>query len=912
MVASVRTPSCCTLLLLLLAGLTLGGCGARAALPQMDTTVDVTPQPADARFRTHPSGLSLLVEPRHVAPVVAIQVWVRVGSGDETDAQAGLAHVHEHMLFKGTERRGVGEIARSIESIGGSINAWTSFDQTVYHVVVPSRFAAEGLDILLDAVSASAFDAEELERELEVIQEEIRQGEDQPTRVLSQAVFRTAFGTHPYGRPVIGSSESVASFERSDVVAFFERWYRPENMALVVVGDIDEATVSGAVEDAFGTRASGSAERPERPAEPPQESLRITTHQRDIQDSYLTLAFRAPELSHEDTPALELLTMLLGQGEASLLFERIQRDAGIAQDTYAYLYTPAEPGLLLLGARVPGAAGDDALGAAVAAMLGVVEDVRREELPSASLRRALTLLESDAIYQRQTVQGIAHRLGYFFSVAGGTAFEERFLELARDVTPARLRDVAERYLRPEALTVGLMVPETGPAPSDEQVADWVARGFAPEVPDELELVADAHGVIRHTFASGMTLLIQPDDTAPLFAMRAAVLAGSLAENEATLGTGNLVAHLLTLGTARRDAPTLARELDEIAASMAGVSGRNTVGLRMTALERDFDAAMDLFADALLSSTFPDAELSRIRRDVLADIAAQDDDVAGATFRAFAEAAFGAHPYGRSILGEATNVAALGRDDLLSWYRTYVQPSRMVIAVVGDVDPRRVVEAVATHIEREGDDAAPLEIPAAPGPRTERHEETRLRERQQAHVVVGFVTDRLYGEDRFALDVMAALLSGQGGRLFGELRERQSLAYSVSAFSGCGLAGGTFSFYIGTSPAKVEQALAGIEAEVARLRESAPSAAELERAKRLLIGRRDIALQRQSARAGYMVFDELYGAGYDATFRHASAIEAVSAEEVQRVAQRYLGDASAIVVVSRPPEEGSSESASATE
>ena len=892
--------------------LVLAACGGLSApLSPTDTPVEHGSTVAESGFETHPSGLSLLVEPRHHAPVVAMQVWVRVGSGDETEAQAGLAHVHEHMIFKGTERRGVGEIARSIEAIGGSINAWTSFDQTVYHVVVPARFAEEGLDVLLDAVSSSVFDADELERELEVIQEEIRRGEDQPTRVLSQAVFRTAFGTHPYGRPVIGTSASVDSFERDDVVAFFERWYRPENMGLVVVGDIDPERVHAAVDDAFGGRAPIGDGRPPRAQEPPQEALRVTTHQRDIQDAYITLAFRAPELAHEDTPALELLTLLLGQGEASVLFERIQRDAGIAQNTYAYLYAPAEPGLLFVGARVPGARGAEGTEEAVSAILGVVDELRRQELPAAAIRRALTLIESDAIYQRQTVQGIANRLGYFHSVAGGTAFEERFLRLAREVTPARLREVAERYLRPEALTVGLMLPEEHEPPSDETVALWVDGAFAPEVSESLALEPDARGVVRHTFPSGLRVVIQPDDTAPLFAMRAAVMGGSLAENDATAGAGNLVAQLLTSGTERRDASAMARELDELAASMAGVSGRNTVGLRMTALSRDFDAALELFADALLGSTFPEAELSRVRRNVLADIAAQDDDVAGSTFRAFAETAFGEHPYGRSVLGSEESVTALGRADLLSWYQRYVRPSRMVISIVGDVDPRRVIDVLAARIDG-GEEPTALEIPALPTPPESRHEEVRERERQQAHVVVGFVTDSLYGEDRFALDVAAAILAGQGGRLFGELRERQSLAYSVSAFSGCGLAGGTFSVYIGTSPSKVEQALAGIEAELERLRTNPPSDEEMERAQRSLIGRRDIALQRQSARAGYMVFDELYGAGYDATYRHAEQIEAVTAEAVREVAERYLDPSRAIVVITRPPEGESEASEEAAE
>ena len=145
------------------------------------------------------NGLTLLVEENHAAQVVAFQVWVRVGSADERADQAGLAHLHEHMLFKGTARRGPGEIARTIEACGGEINAWTSFDQTVYHVVLATRFFAEGPGHPRRRGASAAFDPEELQREIEVVCEEIKRSQDSPTRKLSRELFATAFLRHPYG-----------------------------------------------------------------------------------------------------------------------------------------------------------------------------------------------------------------------------------------------------------------------------------------------------------------------------------------------------------------------------------------------------------------------------------------------------------------------------------------------------------------------------------------------------------------------------------------------------------------------------------------------------------------------------------------------------------------------------------------
>src|SRR3954464_438980 len=217
------------------------------------------------------NGLTLLVEENHAAPVTALQVWVRVGSADELADEAGLAHLHEHMLFKGTARRGPGEIARTIEACGGEINAWTSFDQTVYHVVLASRFFAEGMDVLADAITSAAFDPEELKREIEVVCEEIKRSQDSPTRKLSRELFASAYRRHPYGKPVIGTEESVRSFTREGILRFYRRWYRPENTGVIVVGEVREAEAVELAQRLFAWPAAPLEPAPPRPVEPHRE-----------------------------------------------------------------------------------------------------------------------------------------------------------------------------------------------------------------------------------------------------------------------------------------------------------------------------------------------------------------------------------------------------------------------------------------------------------------------------------------------------------------------------------------------------------------------------------------------------------------------------------------------------------------
>ncbi len=257
------------------------------------------------------NGLTVVFQPQHAARVAAFQIWVRAGSADERPDQAVLAHLHEHMLFKGTGRRGPGEVAHAIEANGGEINAWTSFDQTVYHAVIASPFAREGLDVLSDAVRNPAFDAGELAREIEVVCEEIKRTHDNPSRRAGRDLFATAFRHHPYTRPVIGWEETVRSFTREKVLEFYHRHYVPSNIVVSVAGDLEESTLQKWVEEMLGGDWGRTwAGEVQRPSEVRERARRIHVREEDVKEAYVHLGFPCPSLLHPDTPALDVLSMI--------------------------------------------------------------------------------------------------------------------------------------------------------------------------------------------------------------------------------------------------------------------------------------------------------------------------------------------------------------------------------------------------------------------------------------------------------------------------------------------------------------------------------------------------------------------------------------------------------------------------
>ncbi len=856
--------------------------------------------------RTLGNGLTAIVVPDHAAPVAAIQVWVRVGSADEREDEAGLAHLHEHMLFKGTDRRATGEIARDVEAHGGDINAWTSHDETVYHLVLASRFLPEGLDILADAIHHSAFDPQELARETEVVVDEIRRGRDIPARRLSEDLFALTYARHPYGRPVIGTEESVRGFTREKILAFYRRHYVPSRMTVVLVGDFDEEAASAAIERLFGGEPREAAPAEARTAEPPQATPRVRLFESDVREAHLALAWHTPAVRHEDLPALDLLSSLLGLGDSSRFALRITR-AKLATEAYAYTYVSRDPGMLAAGLTVAGGQGTEAL----RTLLREIQRVREEPAPAGEIATLKRQAEAEAIWERETVQGHARRLGHFQTIAGGTEFEEEYQARVQAVTAEEIRSDAERFLTVEGLSLAGLLPQGFPLGEDEALglaeeALRPPRRTAPASAEPAPAIRPARAWVagagpeplrRVPLAGDTTLLLARDASVPVIALRAVWPGGVRWESEADNGAGNLIARLLPLGAGGKDAEEIARAIDGMAGSLEGVAGRNSFGLQSAFLSRFAGEGLSLFLDCLLRPDLPEAEIEKERAFVLQEIAARDDHPSGVAFDLFARTLWKRHPYRLTTIGEATSVAALTRARLLGHRREIAARAPLTLAVAGDFDPDVVISAVRAALP-ERSRAPASAVPAEPPPEEPRRAERTLA-KAQAHLVVGFQGARLADPERYTLEVLSSVLSGQGGRLFIELRDRRSMAYSIGSASVEGVDPGYFAVYLGTGPEKVGAALAAVREQLARVREEAIPEAELSRARAYLIGTHAIALQRRSATAAAIAFNHAYGLGADAHLHYAERIEAVTTEAVRAAAGRFLDPRGEVVAIVGP-------------
>jgi zinc protease len=831
------------------------------------------------------NGLIVLTCETSVAPVAEFQLWARAGAADESDDERGVAHFHEHMLFKGTGRRGVGEVAGEIEGAGGRINAYTSYDVTVYHATTPADRTEVGVDVLCDALLHSAFDPVEIDREIQVVLEEIRRAEDSPGSVLGNAMFSEAYRVHPYRHPILGSPESVGSFDRERVRRFYERWYCPSNLVAVAVGDFDRQRLLAQVREAFGGVPAGNAGR-QREREPAQRGARTRLLARAFERTNLELGWPSVALSHPDTPYLDLLAFVLGNGDSSRLVLRVKEQLGLVDRIDAYSYTPLDPGMSSIDLETDAARAADAITACVRE----VEALRAAPIGDEELEKARANFVANEHFERESVAGLAAKLGSFEVTGGGYEVEHRYLEAVRAATPADLQRVARAYLSPERLTVGAVLPESDASALDaDQVARAVERGVSQSARQFAVPRATAcQGEIQsYDLDGGARLHVLPRRSLPIVAARAAFRGGLLAEDAATSGLTAFLTSMWLRGTESHSAAGFARAVESRAAEIDPFTGRSSFGLTLETPVDTLEPALDLFCEVLREPAFDTGELERERRDTLAAIERRQDRLAQLAFLLFAEHQYRQHPYRMPTLGSRPVIEALCGEDVRAHHERLVVKPNLVLAVVGDVEPDSIARDISARLAElpEGPFEAPQPAPED-APAEIRRAELR-KDRAQAHLVVGFRGVAVDDDDRFALEVIAQLLAGQGGRLFLELRDKQGLAYSVSASSVEGVAPGYFVTYIATAPERLEQARSGLLEELERLLSGPPAAAELDRARRYLTGNFVIDQQRDAAHAAQIALGDLYGLGPNSGDAYVARIESVSAEDVLRVARRIV-------------------------
>lgn len=826
---------------------------------------------------TLPNGLTVLLKRDTAAPVSSVQVWVKTGSMHEGGALgAGLSHYLEHMLFKGTERRAGREISATVQAHGGYINAYTTFDRTVYYIDVPAEHTAVAIDLLADATLHSTLPAGEVDKEREVILREIDMCLDDPDQRLSQALFETAFRTHPYRQPIIGHRDVFAACTRDDLLAYYRARYVPNNLVVVIAGAFDLAATRAAIAEHFGPSPRVRLAPVLVPDEPAQLSRRDQHLAEDVQVSRAGLGWQIPGLTHPDAPALDLLSMVLGHGDSSLLWQGIREKARLVHTIDAMSWNPGTSGLFYVSYL----ADPDKRTVAEAAILRELDRIAQKGISPRLLAKAVRQAVTSEINMRKTMSGQASRLGSAEVVVGDINYTRTYFERLFALTPAALQRVMRTYLVPEKLTVVSSNPKDAAGAAVAPIAGPVASLDFEEI----------------RLPNGATLLLQPNRQLPNLHLRLAFAGGPMFEPPGRRGLTALMATLLAKDTTRRSAEEVARAIEEVGGTFSDFSGNNSFGLSAEVLPGDAVLALELIADAVLRPAFKPTRLEIERESALAALKESLDDVVTVGRKKMREKFFGAHPFAVESGGDEPGLKAMQVADLRVLHGRLAVAGNAVLAVAGDFDPRKLVPRLKAFLA-----SLPKgTVPRAPAAlRVTAGEFIEVQPRQQAVVFQAFPGPGLLAPDYTVSEVMDELFSGMSSHLFERVREQKSLAYFVRSNRIVGLDSGMFYFYAGTSPQRYGEVIAELDLEIARVQSGGVAADELQRCQvRLKAGKR-MGLQTNSARAMQSALNAVYGLPVNDWRTYDARVDAVTLGAVREFAQKYFQPAQRVQLVVKP-------------
>lgn len=840
-----------------------------------------------------PSGLTVILDENHEAPVAAFQVWVRAGSAFERPGEYGITHLIEHMIFKGTPNQPVGSLARTIEGLGGEINAYTTYDHTNYYVSAASRFAPKVLQLLADAVVNASFDATELKREKEVVVEEIRMNLDKPSRRLSWAVMRDTFGKdHPYGRPIIGSIESVRAITRQNILDYRARWYNASNMLVVGVGDFKAAELLPMIERAFKELPTKQVPELKIPPVEVAKGPRILIMREKVRQASLVFSWVTPGLPSPEVYPLDMAAQVLGDGETSRLYATLKEKQGLVDGVDAWNYTPQGVGVFEIKAQ----AAPDKINSAWKPVLKEALSIIKSPPTPAELKRARVQLAAAFVRGRQAMAAQARQLGYFEMFYGGFEKMSDYLERFKSTGAAEVAQTANTYFTPANMCLVIQLPENAAAPDLAEL-----QAAAAELTKGLKTpAAEAPKAKKEVLPNGLVLIMKPQRALPLVSYTLAAPGGQENESDAKAGLYNLWAETLTRGAGGRTYQQLTTELEDMAASLDGFSGKSTCGLSGSFLSGDWQRGLELLAKVWLKPDFPNQQIAKAKEEQMAGLRAQQNSPVARAFIAFRGLLYGKHPYAHNPLGTEKSLAKLSRDDLLAAHAEVKGPGGLVLSVVGDVEPAQVKAEV---LELFGKLKGKVQVPAvanvkqADSPRDQFIKDPQTK---QTQIVLGYVTPPAKDPTRLRLQLIQAILGGQGGRLFSDLRDKRSLAYAVQPFVSTSAHGGGFVVYMAVGPGKEKEALAGLARNLEEVRQKEPGKEELERAKAYLLGSQAIGLQTYGAQATDMAMNEILGLGFDYSLRYPKDMQAITAKEVRATADEVLAPKHQVELTLGPP------------
>lgn len=827
------------------------------------------------------NGLTVYIIRDSRFPLVCTRLFVGTGSANETAEQAGISHVLEHMVFKGTEKRPKGQVARDVESLGGYLNAATSFDKTWYITDMPAKHWKTGMDVVKDMAFHPSLDPAELEAEKDVIVSELKGGDDTPTRRLFEDLQVAGLAHTVYGRPIIGFEKTIRAVTVDDLRAYIRTWYQPQNMMLLVAGDIDPKAVLAHAEELFGDLKNDTILPEPAPVqlEGAAGGPRVEVTRGPWNKVYLGIALPAPALGDQRSIDLDVLAYALGGDGTSQFYRKYRYEKQLVDSISVGNMSLNRAGLFYMVAQLDA----DKVEPFWQEFTRDLAALDAGKITPDVIERARFNYEDGMDRASETLDGLTSWKATVQFELGGPQGEANVRHALAAVDSARLRQAQDLWLRPDQVRVRVLAPEKAKLPDLDAILqhNWPAPAVERQKASAVAEKVGKREIVD--LGQGRTVILQPDRTIPYVSLEILRPGGNALLKPADQGLAQLTAATLTDGCGTRDLDAMERFVAERAASLSASAGVQSFTVSLTGPARFNADYFALLGDLLHKPTFAEKDVRRQADTLKAALVRRQDNpmsFMGSKINGFLFP--GGQPYGFDGLGTAENQDRFGPGDVQSfWKQQNAQP--WILSVAGDFDREKVLAF-----------ARSLPVPTAPAvdvPQptwgTDKRLPLSLPGRQQAHLLLAFHAVPLDHPDAPALMLLESVLSGQSGLLFNKLRDEQGLGYTVTAFYRSLPEAGFMAFYIGTTPRNLDVARQGFSGIIKDIKTDLLPADLLAKGLNRMEGSYYRGRQSLGARADEAASERLLGQPQDFQKRLLEKAAKVTPEQLREVARKYL-------------------------
>lgn len=849
------------------------------------------------------NGIETLLVDAPGNTTASVQIWFRAGSALENNKNSGIAHFLEHMFFKGTKKRPGAMIAHDVESFGGEINAFTSFDYTCYYINAPLPHIKESIDILMDMVSAPSFLTKELIPERGVVFEEFRRSIDSASQFSFQRLQQSCF-QKGYARSILGNEKTIKNFSREQLLDFRKQFYNRNTAFLVIAGDLSVANKKQRLINCIEKYKLPSGELPTFPKFQLKSQAQVEVHQKSVQMMQLTMCIQAPAIAAIDSAAQDLSLSVFGAGESSTLYKNLVLADGLANASSASTMFFAKGGTHFLRVVFP----PKNLKKILTRLETVIKKTCREGLSKEDVLKVKGQYVASKIYDRESLSSYAFMLGSGMAQTGDPLSEEKFIDKVKVLGHGKI-SAAFRDIFMQESHVSLQVPLENKVGDAKQLL----QGFSDKLAS-IKQKLNTQTIKDHKFKTsafdsevrlveikkGVKLLYRRNTLTPTFVFQCYLKGGLSSESKENNGVYNLISGMLTKGYDEISLDDLNHSLEGMSASLNGFSGKNAYGLTLHGQTDHVQKLMQHFFGSFLRPRFESSHFEHEVEMSLRSLLAQTEDPIKKCFASVGEVMFPDHPYAMNILGSVASLGEMKVSAASAIHTKNVIDNELLFTYCGDLEFDDIFNMVKSQLTAV---AAKNNLAKTKNKYKEIKKKSNISifheiDREQTQIYIGFQTKSMNDKMHHCLKMLTTYFSGQSSKLFVDVRDKKGLCYSAAPIHFSALEGGHWGIYMASGHDKVEAAVEAIYALLEEVRCDGLSKSDFSRIKKMIDGQNLLNIQTNDDYADIYSVATLQGLGMDFFHLNNQIIRNMKYEDFQKNIKSFFKQKPNKVIVGR--------------